>query len=199
MSKSAISPLRSRELHKQEVNWHEMTTTHGVSFLFIELGLVVVGLAVLARLARHWGFPAIPLYLLAGLAFGKGGLAPLTLTENFVRTGAEIGVLMLLFMLGLEYTGDELKNSLRRGIAAGVIDLVLNFTPGFVAGFLLGWRLLAAVLLGGVTYISSSGAVAKLLVELRRMDNPETPLVVSPCWFRKIWQWQFTFRSSLCC
>src|ERR1700745_3273693 len=107
-----------------------MTTTHGVSFLFIELGLVVVGLAVLARLAGHWGFSAIPLYLLAGLAFGKGGLAPLTLTENFVRTGAEIGVLMLLFMLGLEYTGDELKNSLRRGITAGGFYFGVAFPPG---------------------------------------------------------------------
>src|SRR5437870_9632145 len=85
------------------------TTTHDVSFVFIELGLVIVGLAVLARLASRWGFSAIPLYLLAGLAFGNGGLAPLKLSENFVRMGAEIGVLLLLFMLGLEYSGDELR------------------------------------------------------------------------------------------
>src|SRR6266567_1052011 len=91
------------------------TTTHDVSFVFIELGLVIVGLAVLARLASRWGFSAIPLYLLAGLAFGNGGLAPLKLSENFVRMGAEIGVLLLLFMLGLEYSGDELKKSLRAG------------------------------------------------------------------------------------
>ena len=154
-------------------------TTHDASFLFIELGLVVVGLAVLARLASRWGFSAIPLYLLAGLAFGNGGLAPLRLTENFVRIGAEIGVLLLLFMLGLEYTGEELKKSLRLGISAGVIDLVLNFTPGLAAGLLARWRPLAAVLLGGITYISSSGVIAKLLTELRRMGNPETPLVLS--------------------
>ena len=65
---------------------------HDVSYVFIELGLVIVGLAVLARLASRWGFSAIPLYLLAGLAFGNGGLAPVRLSENFVRTGAEIGV-----------------------------------------------------------------------------------------------------------
>src|SRR2546430_11190840 len=67
-----------------------VATTHDVSFVVIELGLVIVGLAVLARLASRWGFSAIPLYLLAGLAFGNGGLAPLRLSENFVRTGAEI-------------------------------------------------------------------------------------------------------------
>ena len=156
-----------------------MTAAHGASFLFIELGLVVAGLAILARLGSRWGFSAIPLYLLAGLAFGNGGLAPLKLSESFVRIGAEIGVLLLLFMLGLEYTGDELKKSLRLGIAAGVIDFVLNFTPGVAAGLLFRWQPLAAVLLGGITYISSSGVIAKVLTELHRMDKPETPLVLS--------------------
>jgi monovalent cation:H+ antiporter-2, CPA2 family len=156
-----------------------MTAAHDASFLFIELGLVVAGLAILARLGSRWGFSAIPLYLLAGLAFGNGGLAPLKLSESFVRIGAEIGVLLLLFMLGLEYTGDELKKSLRLGIAAGVIDFVLNFTPGFAAGLVFRWQPLAAVLLGGVTYISSSGVIAKVLAELQRMDKPETPLVLS--------------------
>jgi CPA2 family monovalent cation:H+ antiporter-2 len=156
-----------------------MTAAHGASFLFIELGLVVAGLAILARLGSRWGFSAIPLYLLAGLAFGNGGLAPLKLSESFVRIGAEIGVLLLLFMLGLEYTGDELKKSLRLGIAAGVIDFVLNFTPGVAAGLLFRWQPLAAVLLGGITYISSSGVIAKVLTELQRMDKPETPLVLS--------------------
>jgi CPA2 family monovalent cation:H+ antiporter-2 len=156
-----------------------MTAAHGASFLFIELGLVVAGLAILARLGSRWGFSAIPLYLLAGLAFGNGGLAPLKLSESFVRIGAEIGVLLLLFMLGLEYTGEELKKSLRLGIAAGVIDFVLNFTPGVAAGLVFRWQPLAAVLLGGVTYISSSGVIAKVLAELQRMDKPETPLVLS--------------------
>src|SRR5690349_10944694 len=156
-----------------------MATTHAGSALFLELGLAFIGLAVLARLANRWGFSAIPLYLVAGLAFGKGGIAPLRLSENFVRTGGEIGVLLLLFMLGLEYTGGELKKSLRRGAAAGVLDFALNFTPGVGAGFLAGWRPLPAVLLGGVTYISSSGVIAKVLAELQRMDKPETPLVLS--------------------
>jgi monovalent cation:H+ antiporter-2, CPA2 family len=75
-------------------------TAHDVSFVFIELGLVIVGLAVLARLASRWGFSAIPLYLLAGLAFGNGGLAPLRLSENFDRIGAEIGVLLLCLCWG---------------------------------------------------------------------------------------------------
>ena len=155
------------------------STTHDLSRLLIELGLIVVSLAILARIASRWGFSAIPLYLLAGLAFGKGGLAPLNLSAGFTHIGAEIGVLLLLFMLGLEYTGHELVTNLRSAFPAAIVDFALNFTPGVVAGLLLKWKPLAAVLLGGVTYVSSSGVIAKVLAELRRLNNPETPVVLS--------------------
>jgi monovalent cation:H+ antiporter-2, CPA2 family len=156
-----------------------MIQTHNISLIFIELGVVVIGLALLARIASRFGFSAIPLYLLAGLALGNGGLLPLNLSKGFIELGAEIGVLLLLFMLGLEYTGEELKDNLRRGSSAGAIDFMLNFPPGLIAGLLLGWKPLAAVLLGGVTYISSSGVIAKVLAELQRLDYPETPLVLA--------------------
>jgi CPA2 family monovalent cation:H+ antiporter-2 len=156
-----------------------MIQTHNISLIFIELGVVVIGLALLARIASRFGFSAIPLYLLAGLALGNGGLLPLNLSKGFIELGAEIGVLLLLFMLGLEYTGEELKDNLRRGSSAGAIDFMLNFPPGLIAGLLLGWKPLAAVLLGGVTYISSSGVIAKVLAELQRLDYAETPLVLA--------------------
>jgi CPA2 family monovalent cation:H+ antiporter-2 len=150
-----------------------------VAWVFIELGAAVLGLAVLTRLAHRLGLSAIPLYLLGGLAFGHGGLVPLNFSEEFVHVGAEIGVILLLFMLGLEYTGEELRANLRTGFVAGLADLLLNFSPGFAAGLLLGWGPLAALLLGGVTYISSSGIIARVLEELRRLGNPETPTVLS--------------------
>lgn len=149
------------------------------SLVFIELGLAIIGLAVLTRLASKWGFSAIPLYLLAGLAFGNGGILPLQFSEEFVHIGAEIGVLLLLFMLGLEYSAEELSASLKTALPAGAVDLILNFFPGLIMGLLLGWNPLAALLLGGVTYISSSGIIAKVLADLGRMDNPETPIIIS--------------------
>jgi CPA2 family monovalent cation:H+ antiporter-2 len=150
-----------------------------LSRVLIELGLIVIGLAILARIASRWGFSAIPLYLLAGLAFGKGGLAPLNLSAGFTHIGAEIGMLLLLFMLGLEYTGAELVANLRSALPAAILDFALNFTPGVLLGLFLKWKPLAAVLLGGVTYVSSSGVIAKVLSELRRLNNPETPAVLS--------------------
>jgi monovalent cation:H+ antiporter-2, CPA2 family len=147
--------------------------------VFIELGVAVIGLSILTRLASRWGFSTVPLYLLAGLAFGKGGLVPLHFSEGFVHIGSEIGVLLLLFMLGLEYTGEELRTNLRTGLPAGLVDFVLNFPIGLVVGLWLGWSPLAALVLGGVTYISSSGVIAKVLAELGRMNNPETPTILS--------------------
>jgi CPA2 family monovalent cation:H+ antiporter-2 len=149
------------------------------SRLFVELGGAILGLAVLARVANRFGLSTVPLYVVAGLAFGNGGLAPLNISRGFVQSGADIGVLLLLFMLGLEYTGEELKQNLRSGLAGGLADFVLNFPPGLLAGLLLGWKPLPSVLLGGATYISSSGIIAKVLGELGRMADPETPVVVS--------------------
>jgi monovalent cation:H+ antiporter-2, CPA2 family len=150
----------------------------GWQFL-VELGGVVLLLAVLARLAQRFGFSPIPLYLLAGLAFGQGGLFPLVTAEEFIGAGAEIGLILLLFSLGLEYSARELVDSLRSTALLGGIDLLLNFTPGLVAGLLLGWDLVPALFLGGVTYISSSGVIARTLDDLGWMGNRETPIVLA--------------------
>jgi CPA2 family monovalent cation:H+ antiporter-2 len=154
-------------------------TSQNLALIFIELGVAVIGLAILTRIANRFGFSTIPLYLLAGLAFGKGGLLPVHFSQEIAHIGGEIGVLLLLFMLGLEYTGAELGDNLRKGLPAGFVDFAMNFSPGFVAGLLMKWNPLAAALLGGVTWISSSGVIARVLAELGRMDNPETPTILS--------------------
>lgn len=149
------------------------------ALLLVELGAVILGLGLLARIAGRFGVSPIPLYLLAGLAFGEGGLAPIVTSEGFIEVGAEIGVVFLLLMLGLEYSAKELITSMRTIAPSGMLDLVLNFSPGFLAGLLLGWGAVAALFLGGVTYISSSGVVAKLLNDLSWTANRETPVVLS--------------------
>ena len=147
--------------------------------LLVELGAILLGLAVLSRLAVRIGMPTIPLYLTAGLAFGRGGIVPLVTAEEFVQVGAEIGLILLLFMLGLEYTAAELISTLRQQAPVGAIDFALNFTPGVIAGLLLGWGGVLAIVLGGVTYVSSSGIVAKILADQGWAGNRETPPVLS--------------------
>ena len=145
----------------------------------LELGGAVVVLSLFARAAHRVGFSPIPLYLLGGLAFGEGGIVPLAVGEVFIEVGAEIGVVLLLFLLGLEYTGRELGTGLRTGWPAGLADIALNFTPGFLFGLALGWDPVAALLLGGVTFNTSSGIMARLLEDLGRLGNRETPAALS--------------------
>ena len=156
-----------------------LAATPGAAALLVELGFVLVALAALGRLAARFGIPSIPLYLLAGLAVGEGGFVELLTAREFIENAAQIGVILLLLLLGLEYTGSELTSALRDHAPAGVVDLVLNFTPGLVLGIGLGWDIRAALLLGGITYISSSGIIAKVLSDLGNTGNRETPVVLA--------------------
>ena len=150
-----------------------------LSLLFIEVGAATLGLAFLSRVANRVGVSAVPFYLLAGLAFGNGGLAPLPFSSALGHVGAEIGVVLLLFALGLEYSGGELLSSMRSGVLTGVVDLVLNFAPGLLLGIVLGWPASISLAFGGITYVSSSGVIAKVLADLGREDEPETSVIVS--------------------
>lgn len=148
--------------------------------IFLELGLVIVVLALVGRAAGRLGITPIPLYLLSGIALG----AVMHLSdapEEFIHIGAEIGAVLLLFVLGLEYTSQELRDNLRANRRVGLLDLGLNVTPGVVAGWLLGLPLMGCVLLGGVTYLTSSGIASKVLSDLGRLGNRETPVILAVC------------------
>ncbi|WP_182873439.1 cation:proton antiporter [Microbispora sp. H10670] len=152
---------------------------HNTAILFLEFGAVVLGLGILGALALRVGISPIPLYLLAGLAFGTGGILPLGTSEDFIATGAELGVILLLLTLGLEYNADELVTSLKGNARAGLVDLLLNAAPGAILALLLGWGPVAAVAMAGVTYATSSGITAKVLSDLGWIGNRETPVVLS--------------------
>jgi monovalent cation:H+ antiporter-2, CPA2 family len=149
------------------------------STVLVELGAVLLLLAVSGRLAARFALPSIPLYLLAGLLLGEGSPVGLRASSDFIRIGADLGVVLLLLLLGIEYTPAELSRGMRSNWLAGLVDFVANFAPGFAVALILGWGTVPAVLLGGVTYITSSGIVAKLLSDLGRIGNRETPVVLS--------------------
>ena len=140
---------------------------------------MILALGILARWAGRLAISPIPFYLLAGLAVGDGGIVPLAISEEIIEIGAELGVIFLLLMLGLEYSARELVAGMKTIAPAGFLDLVLNFVPGLLAGLLLGWGPVLALFLGGVTYISSSGVIAKLLDDLGWTANRETPVILS--------------------
>jgi len=151
---------------------------HG-ALVLIEIGALILGIGLLSRLAAWMGISPIPLILLGGLAFGEGGLIPFSAGEEFIEIGAEIGVILLLLMLGLEYTAQELVGNLKGSRTAGLIDMLLNAAPGALIALLLGWGPVAAVAMAGITWVSSSGVIAKVLQDLGRLTNRETPVVLS--------------------
>ncbi|MFZ8969507.1 MAG: cation:proton antiporter [Ilumatobacteraceae bacterium] len=154
-------------------------TSAEVAVAFIEIGAIAIGLSFLALAAGRVGVSAVPLYLIAGLAFGEGGIIDVTVAEGFVATTAEIGVLLLLLSMGLEYSTDELRSGMRSGALPGIVDAIANAGPGVAVGYILGWSTPAAILLGGITWVSSSGIVSKVLSDLGRMGNRETPAVLN--------------------
>lgn len=96
--------------------------------LLLELGLILVALTLLGTLARRFGLSPIPLYLIAGLALGEGGLS-VPAAADFISSGASIGVVLLLLTLGLEFSIAEFAASLRRHLPSAWVDLLLNATP----------------------------------------------------------------------
>lgn len=164
---------------------------HTTTVALIELGAVLLLLGILGRLAGRIGMSPVPLYLLGGLLIGVGGLlfsgadatgplrSPIAAIEEFSTLASEIGVVLLLLTLGLEYSARELMGGLRGSWRAGLLDLALNVTPGAAAALLFGWGPIGAVVLGGITYISSSGIIAKVLADLGRVGNRETPVMLS--------------------
>ncbi|MBB3732913.1 cation:proton antiporter [Nonomuraea dietziae] len=147
--------------------------------LLLELGVILAALSVLGALARRFALSPIPLYLLAGLSLGEGGIAPVPAAGEFVQVGAAIGLVLLLLALGLQFSIHEFSVSLRRHVPSAGVDLVLNAVPGALAGWYLGLDGVGILALAGVTYISSSGIIARLLDDLRRLGNRETPAVLS--------------------
>ena len=145
----------------------------------VALGGAFLAAGLVARFGRQIGLPTIPLFMLAGIVFG-----PHTPGASLVEDPAELAVLaslglvLLLLYLGLEFTLDDLVGGGHRLAAAGGIYLLLNVGGGLAFGFALGWGTREALVLAGVLGISSSAIVTKLLVELRRLANPETRLIL---------------------
>ncbi len=152
---------------------------HDSVALLLQIGLLLVVLTVLGALARRVSLSPIPLYLLAGLALGDGGLPMVPSAVDFIQTGATLGVVLLLLTLGLEFSVRELSASMRKHLPSAWVDLALNATPGALVGWFLGLDFVGVLAMAGITYISSSGVVSRLLTDLRRLGNRETPAVLA--------------------
>ena len=139
--------------------------TSSDALILTELGAILLFLGIISFIAFRLSISSVPLFLIVGLVFGNGGVLPLDLSGAFLNIGAQIGALLLLLLLGLEYSARELGFTLRERWSVGLVDVLVNALPGAAIGLLVGWGWTGAVILGGITYVSSSGIAAELIRE----------------------------------
>lgn len=157
----------------------ETGTTTGIALTLLEVGVILLVLGLLSRMATSVRVTSVPLFILVGLAFGDGGLVPLNFSTTFVATAAEIGAVLLLFFLGLEYSARQVVDEMRRQRRTALADLVLNAAPGAALALVAGWGWQVALALAGVTYVSSSGIVSQVAREMGWRGKGEYSVQVS--------------------
>lgn len=160
--------------------------------LVLDVGLGLGLIAIAALLSARLRFSIVPFLILAGIIVGphvpKVGIIDLRFEESahiFAFMG-RIGVLFLLFYLGLEFSVSRLVKAGKSIATSGTIYIGINFTLGLAYAFLMGWPLKEVLVAAGITTISSSAIVAKVLVDLKRTANPETELILGIIMFEDV-------------
>lgn len=145
----------------------------------LELGILFIAAYALGRLGKLIGLPAIPIYMIVGvLASPHTRVVPLDVPAASVELIATFGLIFLLFSLGLEFDQDEFFGNARALLISGGSRILINMATGLAFGFWVGWGAREALVIAGMTAVSSSAIITKLLIELRRLPNRETPVIL---------------------
>jgi CPA2 family monovalent cation:H+ antiporter-2 len=160
--------------------------------LVFEIGLALVLVAGAALLSARLRLSIVPFLIVAGMIVGphvpKFGIFDFQFVESapIIAFMGRVGILFLLFYLGLEFSVSRLIRSGRSIVVGGSIYIAINFTAGLVFGFAMGWPFKEVLVAAGITTISSSAIVAKVLVDLRRTANPETEMILGIIMFEDV-------------
>jgi len=157
--------------------------------LILEVGVAVFLVAVVGLLANRLRFSVIPFFIIIGMLLGQH--APqfwhidLRFTESkpFIEFMGRLGVLFLLFYLGLEFSVSRLMRSGKAIVTGGTTYVFLNFISGLLIGWLMDLPFKEMMVLCGVMTSSSTAIVAKVLTDLKRTANPETEVIMGMIMF----------------
>jgi CPA2 family monovalent cation:H+ antiporter-2 len=161
---------------------------HGI----LEVGLALGLIATAALLSSRLRISTAPFLIVAGVAVGPHALKIGVFDFRFIHTTpyiefmGRIGVLFLLFYLGLEFSVSRLVKSGRSIVVGGSIYIAINFVAGFAYAFFLGWPFEEELVAAGITTTSSSAIVAKVLFDLKRTANRETELILGVIMFEDV-------------
>src|SRR5262245_17731050 len=163
-----------------------------MNHLVLEIGLALTLIALAAALSSWLRFSVVPFLILTGMVVGPHAPKIGPLDFRFIQTTPLIefmgreGVLFLLFYLGLEFSVSRLIRAGRSIALGGSIYIAINFAAGLGYAYLMGWPLKEVLIVAGITTISSSAIVAKVIFDLRRTANPETELILGIIMFEDV-------------
>ncbi|BFH11263.1 hypothetical protein J6TS7_28500 [Paenibacillus dendritiformis] len=157
--------------------------------LIFEIGLAIALITIVGLVSNKLRFSVIPFYILIGMAVGPHaphfGVIDLRFIESgvFIDFMGRIGVLFLLFYLGLEFSVSRLLKSGKSIVVGGLCYIGINFVSGLLLGWLMGFPLKETMVICGIMTSSSTAIVAKVLVDLKRTANPETEIIMGMIMF----------------
>jgi CPA2 family monovalent cation:H+ antiporter-2 len=154
--------------------------------MMLQLGTVLLLAFLGATVASRLRVSVIIGYIVAGILIGPhiaidlGGLSYRGLVDDtaLITELSQIGLILLLFFVGLEFSVAKLRRVKEAAAILAVINLAVNLFVGFALGAWLGWPLVDTIFLAGVISMSSSAVTAKMLLELRRTGNAETEFLL---------------------
>ncbi len=160
--------------------------------ILLQVGFALGIIATAGLLSSRLRFSIVPLLILAGMFTGPHlpatGIFDLRFIESaqLINFMGSLGILFLLFHLGLEFSIGRLMRAGRAIIRGGAVYMAINLTLGFVFPLLLGWPLKEVLIVAGITTISSSAIVAKMIVDLKRSVRPETEMILGLMMFQDV-------------
>lgn len=160
--------------------------------IVLEVGLALALIALAALISARLRFSVVPLLILAGMVVGPHAPKIGPLDFRFIESApliefmGRVGVLFLLFYLGLEFSVSRLIKSGKSIVVGGSIYIGINFLLGLGYAALMGWPFKEVLVAAGITTISSSAIVAKVLFDLRRTANPETEMILGIIMFEDV-------------
>lgn len=163
-----------------------------MNHVVFEVGLAFAIMAGVGLLASRLRISTVPFFIIAGMFLGPHAPQFGVLDFRFIQSApliefmGRIGVLFLLFYLGLEFSVSRLVKAGRKITIGGSIHIGINFTASVLFGYLMGMPLKEILIIGGVMTITSSAIIAKVLIDLKRTANPETEMILGIVMFDDI-------------
>jgi Kef-type K+ transport system membrane component KefB len=145
--------------------------------LLLAFAAALIAAKLLGELVERLGQPSVLGELLAGVALGPSVLGLVPLSDGMFLL-AEIGVMLLLFEVGLETSLEELGRVGGPALVVALVGMVLPFVGGFLVTKLLGYPALAAVFVGAALMATSIGITARLLTELKMLATREGQIIL---------------------